>query len=83
MGKGGHMLTFPVNHGQTMNIVAFRTTKKDWPDHSRLTAPATRDDALRDFEGFGYTVTRLLELSQEKLDIVSQPLFDLRLPPLT
>lgn len=71
MGKGGHMLTFPVNHGRTMNVIAFHTTEKDWPDHSRLTAPATRDDALRDFEGFGYTVTRLLQLSQEKLDIVS------------
>lgn len=28
IGPNGHVLTFPVNHGQTLNIVAFRTTDK-------------------------------------------------------
>lgn len=73
MGRGGHVLTFPVNHGQTVNIVAFHTTSDDWKDSSRLTAPATREDTLQDFAGFGHSVTKLLQLSEDKLDTVRRP----------
>lgn len=65
------MLTFPVNHGKTLNIVAFHTTEEDWPDYTRLTRPAKREDALRDFEGYGHDVRSLLQLCQPNLDIVS------------
>lgn len=71
MGKGGHVLTFPVNHGKTLNVVAFHTTSSDWPDSSRLVAKATREDALRDFAGFGDTVTSLLKLAAPSLETVS------------
>lgn len=66
------MLTFPINHGQTMNVVAFRTTDKAWEDSSKLTAPATREDALRDFAKFGDNVKRVLEHAEPELDIVSR-----------
>ncbi|EME41619.1 hypothetical protein DOTSEDRAFT_73887, partial [Dothistroma septosporum NZE10] len=69
MGPGGHMLTFPVNHGKTLNLVAFHTTEEDWPDYQHLTRPAKREDALRDFEGYGRDVRNLLELCQPNLDI--------------
>ncbi|KAK4493877.1 hypothetical protein PRZ48_015062 [Zasmidium cellare] len=69
MGPGGHMLTFPVNHGQTLNIVAFHTTQSDWPDYNKLTRPATREDALRDFANYGPDVTNLLKLCQPSLDV--------------
>ena len=75
MGPSGHMLTFPINHGQIMNVVAFRTTENDWNDSSRLTKPATRKDALRDFDGFGDNVINLLKLAEPELDIVSGSLF--------
>ncbi|KAH6891487.1 putative salicylate hydroxylase [Thelonectria olida] len=75
MGKGGHVLTFPVNRGQTLNVVAFHTTSSDWPDASKLTAPAKRQDALKDFAGFGDTITSLLKLAKEDLDIWA--IFDL------
>ena len=71
MGQDNHMLTFPINHGQIMNVVAFHTTENDWPDSTRLTAPATREDALRDFADFGQNVKRVLELAKPELDIVS------------
>lgn len=71
MGKGNHVLTFPVNHGQVMNVVAFHTTDEPWKDSSKLTAPATRDDALKDFAGFGDPVTKLLSLAKPQLEIVS------------
>lgn len=30
MGPNNHVLTFPVNHGKTLNIVAFHTSAADW-----------------------------------------------------
>ncbi|KAH6656041.1 hypothetical protein BKA67DRAFT_516187 [Truncatella angustata] len=69
MGPDGHVLTFPVNGGKQLNIVAFRTTTDDWPDYEHLTRPAKREDALRDFEGFGHNVISLLKLTNEDLDV--------------
>lgn len=75
VGPGSHVLTFPINHGQILNIVAFHTNDDDWPDYSRLTRPAKREDALKDFEGFGPNVTALLELTKPDLDVWA--IFDL------
>lgn len=71
MGPNGHMLTFPVNHGQTLNIVAFRTVTDGWPDFQKLTRSAKREDALRDHDGYGPNVINLLKLTQPDLDVVS------------
>lgn len=71
MGPDGHVLTFAVNHGEVLNIVAFRTTKEDWPDYQKLTRPAKREDALRDFGGYGANVVNLLKLTEPELDVVS------------
>lgn len=64
------MLTFNVAGGKTMNIVAFRTDPNDWPDHTRLTKSAKREQALKDFEGWGSDVTELLKLTKPDLDVV-------------
>lgn len=71
MGPDGHMLTFPANHGQTLNIVAFRTTSYEWSDSQRLTRSATREEALRGHEGYGRNVINLLKLTEPHLDVVS------------
>lgn len=76
MGRGSHVLTFPVNHGKTLNVVAFHTSSEDWPDSARLTRPSTRENALHDFEGFGANVTALLKLTKPELDIVSSDDFN-------
>ncbi|KAG6046632.1 hypothetical protein E4U39_001182 [Claviceps sp. Clav50 group G5] len=75
MGKGGHVLTFPINHGQTVNVVAFHTTSDPWPDGSKLTAPSTREEALRDFAHFRPEITNLLKLASPNLDVWA--IFDL------
>ena len=80
------MLTFPVNQGKTLNIVAFHTTADDWTEYPRLTRSGTRDEALRDFNGFGPNVVNLLQLTDEKLNIVctTQPAYNsLAIPMLT
>jgi hypothetical protein len=79
MGHGRHVLTFPVGTpgpGQLLNLVAFVTDpNKTWPskDVRSLTFPATREDAMRDFErgGFGQAVQSLLRLTKDKMDKVS------------
>ncbi|KAL4788383.1 hypothetical protein BJX76DRAFT_345001 [Aspergillus varians] len=53
MGPSNHMPTFPVNAGQTLNIVAFHTTPDPWNEYPRLTRDGTREEALRDFAGYG------------------------------
>ncbi|CAK7224587.1 hypothetical protein SBRCBS47491_005602 [Sporothrix bragantina] len=82
MGPDRHALTFPVNHGQTLNLVAFVTTPEPWPsqDAQQLTLPATRDDALRDFAGFGPNVLGLLGKAAPQMD--RWALFDLAEHPL-
>ena len=78
MGRGRHVLTYPVGkigEEQFLNLVAFVTdASESWPsqDARSFTLPATREDALRDFEqgGFGRTVQRLLRLTKDKMDKV-------------
>ncbi len=71
MGPDGHVLNFPVNHDETLNIVAFRTTTDDWPDFQKLTRPAKREDALHDFAEYSSNVRKLLQLTKPDLDVVS------------
>lgn len=66
------MLTFPVDHGATMNMVAFvHNDREEWPSTSRLTLPTTKVEALDDFREFGQTVKNILQLTPEKLERVS------------
>lgn len=70
MGPDGHILTFPVNKGETLNLVAFRTTADEWEDRVHLTKPARQEDLLKDFEGWAPYIQKLLKLTNPELDIV-------------
>ncbi|ETN47246.1 uncharacterized protein HMPREF1541_01438 [Cyphellophora europaea CBS 101466] len=80
MGPGAHVLTFLVQHGEFMNVVAFKTNPDDWPDYTRLTRPAKREDALRDFGDFGPSIIALLKLAKPELDCWA--IFDLHDNPV-
>ncbi|OIW27096.1 FAD/NAD(P)-binding domain-containing protein [Coniochaeta ligniaria NRRL 30616] len=80
MGPNCHALTFPVSHGNTLNLVAFVSDNKRWPDEARLTLPATREEILHDFREFGPNVSRLIAMIDEKPD--RWGLFDLAEHPL-
>lgn len=69
MGQDGHVLTFPVSHGAKLNIVAFRTSSEAW-DSEGNTKVSSREDALRDFAGFGKAVTSILKLTEEEPTVV-------------
>lgn len=66
------MLTFPVEHGATMNMIAFATNdREDWPGGANLTLPTTKAEALDDFRQFGQNVKNIIRLSKDYLDRVS------------
>ncbi|KAK4173286.1 hypothetical protein QBC36DRAFT_245800 [Triangularia setosa] len=83
-----HLLTFPVNRQKErfLNLVAFVTDESQiWPNRgpSSLTLPATKRDAVKDFEqaGFSDAVLQLLKATQEKMD--RWGLFDMADRPLS
>lgn len=75
LGPDRHVLTFGVNGGKTMNVVAFTTTKDEWPNSQKLTLPTRKEHALRDFEGWGKNVITILKMLKDDLD--SWAIFDM------
>lgn len=72
LGKNRHVLTFPVEHGATLNVVAFVTNDREtWPSTSKLTLPTTKAEALDDFREFGQNVKNIIQLTADKLERVS------------
>lgn len=68
LGQNGHILTFPVDHGATMNVVAFWTSKQDWPDARHLTRPSEKKHIYDDFKDFGPTVQKIIDMLEPSLD---------------
>ncbi|CAO1604833.1 MAG: hypothetical protein LQ349_000471 [Xanthoria aureola] len=69
LGPDAHVLTFPVAMGTFMNVVAFVTDAEDWSlEAGKFTTPATKDDAVRAFAGFGPAVRAIMGLLPDKLD---------------
>ena len=68
LGNHGHVLTTLIEHGKTVNVVAY-TTQEDgiWP-HSEWVKQGTRDEMLSHFEGWSEPVLKVLGLL-EKLNM--------------
>ncbi|TFB01315.1 Salicylate hydroxylase [Trichoderma ghanense] len=63
IGKGGHVLTFPVANGSVMNVVAFSTTKSGtW--EGEWIKRMDREDLAADFEGFGEDCQKIFSLME-------------------
>lgn len=80
MGKDCHLLTFPVNHGKTMNVVAFVTNPDSWPSSEKLTLPSKKEHVYRDFKHFGPTIQHIINLLEPDLDCWA--IFDLAEHPM-
>jgi len=63
MGHHGHVLTFPIEKGKTMNVVAFRSKEGDWEDE-RWVLPMKMQDMYDDFAGWGDNVRNILSVRQ-------------------
>jgi len=70
IGKDKHLLSYPVVYGTILNVVAYCSSSDEWPSESQLVLPATKEDVLRNFEGFRPSVMKARDYT-EKLDCVS------------
>ncbi|ODN78458.1 salicylate 1-monooxygenase [Cryptococcus amylolentus CBS 6039] len=61
-GYHGHVLTFPIEKGDIMNVVAF-SSKKKWDD-DRWVVHTTKEDMYADFEGWSDHVKSILTLME-------------------
>jgi salicylate hydroxylase len=69
-GHGGHILMFPIRDGKFLNIVAFVDAKgQPWTDR-RWVIPASREEVLKDYEGWDNPATSILEVRQLKTDLL-------------
>ncbi|KAJ5032734.1 uncharacterized protein L3040_009328 [Drepanopeziza brunnea f. sp. 'multigermtubi'] len=68
MGRHGHVLTFPIEGGKTMNVVAFQSKADGKWENEKWVLPMKKEDMFRDFEGWGESVQRILSL-MEKPDV--------------
>jgi salicylate hydroxylase len=68
LGSHGHLLTFPIEKGETMNVVAFRTKEDGKWEDERWVLPMNKEDMFTDFEGWGTSVQKILSL-MEKPDV--------------
>ncbi|KAF8863465.1 salicylate 1-hydroxylase-like protein [Acephala macrosclerotiorum] len=68
MGRHGHVLTFPIENGKTMNVVAFQSKADGKWEDERWVLPMKKEDMFNDFAGWGDDVQHILSL-MEKPDV--------------
>ncbi|KAK8090376.1 hypothetical protein PG997_005337 [Apiospora hydei] len=68
IGKGAHILSYPVDGGKTFNMFGAVVDKGDWPSHDQLTLPTTREEALHHYADFGPMVKKQFELVEDNID---------------
>jgi salicylate hydroxylase len=63
MGNRAHVLTFPIEKGNTMNVVAFQTKEDGKWEDERWVLPMQKEHMFKDFEEWGETVQKILSVS--------------------
>lgn len=63
LGRHGHILTFAIDKGKIMNVVAFASAN-EWTDE-RWVVGADPEKMKKDFTGWSSTVTKLISLMQK------------------
>ena len=61
LGHEGHILTYPIDHGRVMNVVAFKNQYTPW-EHESWVLKSKGAEFRRDFEGWGKPVQSILEV---------------------
>ena len=62
-GYGGYLVTFPVDKGRTLNVVAFQTKQDgEWDHGKEWVVRATVEDVLADYQGWSEPVRKLLSM---------------------
>jgi len=61
LGPEGHILTYPIDHGKSMNVVAFKNQYSPW-EHEEWVLKNKGAEFKRDFEGWGKPVQSILKV---------------------
>ena len=64
-GRGGHILTFPIEKGKTMNVVAFSTKQDGRWDDPEWVKPMDKAAMFRDFQGWTESTQKILSMMQK------------------
>ena len=64
VGYNGHVLTFPIDNGNTMNVVAFRTKEDGKWEHDEWVVSASKEEMQADFANWGDDVHAILGLME-------------------
>jgi salicylate hydroxylase len=59
LGPEGHILTYPIDHGRVMNVIAFKNQCTPW-GHENWVLKSMGDEFKRDFKGWGKPVQSLV-----------------------
>lgn len=65
LGYHGHLLTFPIEHGETMNVVAVQSKRDGKWEDERWVLPTKEEDMRNDFAEWGQNVKGILSLMQK------------------
>lgn len=68
-GRHGHVLTFPIEKGRTMNVVAFQSKRDGKWEDERWVLPMKKEDLFNDFSGWGDSVQHILKVSLQVSEI--------------
>lgn len=63
-GHHGHVLTFPIEKGKTMNVVAFRTKLNGKWEDQKWVLSSKKEDMIKDFAGWGDSVMSIIHVSR-------------------
>lgn len=61
LGPEGHILTYPIDHGRVMNVIAFKNQYTSW-EHETWVLKSRDEEFKRDFEGWGKPVQSILKV---------------------
>jgi salicylate hydroxylase len=62
MGKDGDLVTYPIEDGSVLNVVAFRKHKETSWKHERWVVDSFKEELMTDFQGWGTCVQNLLKV---------------------
>ena len=62
LGHGGSVLTYPINGGETLNVIAFQTKDDGIWEHNEWVLPDKRHELMVAFEGWAPPVQNILKV---------------------
>ena len=67
LGPGAHVLTYPIDRGETVNVVAFIDKPNGKWEDERWVVKKKKEEMIRDFEGWGKPVQSVLQVRPSTL----------------